>query len=352
MPNPVFPGSPNVWVPNHEASGKLVVDYSRNPKKFALNQYAQIVPVDNVLGLYQQMTIEERGRVMSTNAAEYDWADGADAPDGTDGTESFIWKQYLAKRKAYAFRLGDMTVDQATWDIVAQHADIHAQKAMTVRTQLAYNQLTTSGNYTSGHVSAITGGTITGTTGNWAQSTTARSDIKRSLFYAFEKILDNTLAALEPEDCCLVMGSATAAQISESQEIIDAVKQSRDAWPMIQGNLPNSASMYNIPATLYGFKVVIDKTRKTTTLKNASTVTRGSIFAQSNAFLVARPGGLIANAGGPSFSFLQQFTYKKYDMVVEQKYDDDHKRLNGRVIDCVDMQAVAPQSGFWFQSVA
>ena len=352
MPNPVFPGSPNVYVPNHEASNKLVVDFSRNPKKFALNKYAQIVPVDNVLGLYQQMTIEERGRVMSTNAAEYDWADGADAPSGTDGTESFIWQQYLAKRKAYAFRMGDMTTDQASWDIIAQHADIHAQKAMTVRTQLAYNSLTTSGNYASGHTSAVFGGSITGTSGNWAQSTTSRSDIKRSLMYAFEKILDDTLAAIEPEDCCLVMGSATAAQISLSQEIVDAVKQSRDAWPMLQGNLPNGTSLYNIPSNLYGFNVVIDKTRKTTSLKGASTVSRSQIFAQSNAFLVARPGGLIATAGTPSFSFLQQFTYKKYDMLVETKYDDDHKRTNGRVIDCVDMKAVAPQSGFWFQSVA
>jgi hypothetical protein len=352
MPNPVFPGSPNVYVPNHEASNKLVVDYSRNPKKFALNQYAQIVPVEQVLGLYQQMTIEERGRVMSTNAAEYDWDDAADAPSGTDGTESFIWQQYLAKRKAYAFRLGDMTVDQASWEILAQHADIHAQKAMTVRTQLAYNELTTSGNYTSGHVSAVFGGTISGTAGNWAQSTTARSDIKRSLIAAYEKILDNTLAAIEPDDMYLVMGSATAGQISESQEIIDAVKQSRDAWPMLQGNLPNGTSLYNIPSKLYGFNVVIDKTRKTTTLKGASTVTRTGIFAQSNAFLVARPGGLVAPAGGPAFSFLQQFTYKKYDMLVESKYDDDNKRTNGRVIDCVAMKAVAPSAGFWFQSVA
>lgn len=349
MPNPVYPGSPNVWVPSHEAGNKLVIDYSRNPKKFALNQYVQIQPVDKVMGLYQQMTIEERGRVLSTNAAEYDWADGSDAPSGTDGTESFIWKQFLAKRKAYPFRLGDMTTDQASWDIVAQHADIHAQKAMTVRTQLAYLELTTSGNYSTGHTSAAA--SITGASGNWAQSTTARSDIKRSLIQAFEKMLDDTLAVIEPEDCYLVMGSATAGAISEAQEIIDNVKQSRDAWPMLQGKLPNGTQLYNIPSNLYGFNVVIDKTRKTTSLKGA-TAARSQIFAQSNAFLIARPGGLTGVAGAPSFSFLQQFTYKKYDFVVETKHDDDNKRTNGRVIDCVHMVVPAPGAGFWFSSVA
>lgn len=354
MPNPVFPGGQNTWIPSHEIGNKLVIDYSRNPKKFALNKYIQIQPAEKIKGVYLSMTVEERGRVMSTNAAEYDWDDAADAPSGTDGTESFLFNDFTAKRKMYPFRLGDMAVDQATWDIVAQHADIQAQKAMTVRTQIAYNTLTTSGNYSSGHVSAVFGGTISGTSGNWAQSTTARSDIKRSLFAGFEKMLDDTLGVTEPEDCYLVMGSATAAQISESQEIIDAVKQSRDAWPMLSASLPGGTELYNIPQKLYGFNVVIDKTRKTTSLKNnqGTAPTRTQIYAQSNAFLVARPGGLVGTAGAPSFGFLQQFTYKKYDMLVESKYDDDNKRTNGRVIDCFTTIAVAPGAGFWFQSVA
>ena len=349
MPNPVYPGSANVFVPSHEASNKMVVDFSRNPKKFAINQYAQIVPVNQVLGLYLQMTVEERGRVLSTNAAEYDWADGADAPSGTDSTESFVYKQFLAKRKMYPFRLGDMVVKEASWDIVAQHAAIVAQKAMTVRTQLAYNQLSTSGNYASGQVSAVS--SISGCTGNWAQSTTARSDIKRSLMFAFEKILDATLAALEPEDFVLVMGSATAAQLSLTQEIIDAVKQTTDAWPMIRGDLPNGTALYNIPSKLYGFNVVIDKTRKTTSLKGA-TAARSQIFPQSDAFLIARPGGLVNEAGGPSYSFLQQYQYSEYDMLVETKNDTDNKRTTGRVIDCFDVVCPAPQAGFYFQSVA
>lgn len=357
MPNPVYPGPSNVFVPNHEASGRLVVDYARNPKDFAVNKYSQIVPVDQILGLYQQMTVEERGRLLTTTASEYAWADGADAPLGAEGTESHIWQKFLAIRYAYPFLMGNMTAQQATWDIVSLHAGIHAQKAMTARTQLSYNQLTTSGNYASGHVSAVFGGTITGTSGNWAQSTTARSDIKRSLEWAFETILDDTLAAVKIDDMQLVISSAVAALISQSQEIIDAVKQSRDAWPMLQAALPNGTSLYNIPSKLYGFNVVIEETRKVTSAKlatrAASAVFGGlSSLGSLNAFLIARPGGLMGVANAPSFSFLQNFVYKQFDMVVETKNDDDNKRIMGRVIDCYVPTVVAPAAGYWFQNAA
>lgn len=359
MPSAVYPGPSNVYVPNHEASGRLVVDFARNPKDFAVNQYVQIVPVDQILGLFQQMTIEERGRMLTTTAAEYVFADGADAPLGAEGTESFIWQQFLATRFAYPFLIGNMTAQQATWDIVSQHSGIHAQKAMTVRTQLVYNQLTTSANYSSGHVSAVFGGTISGTSGNWAQSTTARSDIKRSLFFAFEKIMDDTLGAVRIEDMNIVIGSAVAALIAESQELIDYLKGSPDAYAQVRGELPNQMAnrLYGLPASLYGFNLVVDVTRKVTSAKLA-TRAASSVFGglasvgSLNAFMIARPGGLVGVAGAPAFSFIQNFVYKQFDMLVETKNDDDNKRIKGRIIDAFVPKVPAPQAGFWFQNAA
>lgn len=355
MPNAVLPGPSNVYVPNHEASGKLVVDFARNPKKFAINQYVQIIPVDQILGLFQQMTIEERGRVLTTDAAEYAFADGSDAPLGADGTEYFIWQQYLARRYAYGFLMGQMTAQQATWDILAQHAGIHAQKAMTVRTLQVYNQMTTSGNYATGHVSAVFGGTITGTSGTWTQSTTARGDIKRSLEFGSEKILDDTLAGVEPEDFHLVIGTAQAALLTQSQEIVDYIKSSPDAYAQLRGELPNRNKFYGLPEKLYGFDIVVDSTRRVTSQKlqtrAASAIYGGlSSVGSLNAFMIARPGGLVGVANAPSFSFIANFVYKQFDMVVEVKNDDDNKRIKGRVIDCFVPVVVAPQAGFWFQN--
>lgn len=357
MPNPVYPAASNVYVPNHEASGKLVVDFARNPKDFAVNQYTQVVPVDQILGLFQQMTVEERGRVLTSDASEYVFADGADAPLGADGTESFIWQQFLATRYAYPFLMGQMTAQQATWDIIAQHAGIHAQKAMTVRTMLVYNQLTTSGNYSSGHVSAVFGGSISGTSGTWTQSTTARGDIKRSLEYAQEKIYDDTLAGVKPEDFWLVIGSAQAALLTQSQEIVDYIKGSPDAYAQVRGELPSrNAKAYNLPDKLYGVNVVVDITRRVTSAKLAASRAASAVFGaissvgSLNAFLIARPGGMMGVANAPSFSFIQNFVYKQFDMVVETKNDDDNKRIKGRVIDCFVPKVVAPQAGFWFQN--
>lgn len=355
MPNPVYPGPSNVYVPNHEASGKLVVDFARNPKDFAVNQYTKVIPVDQIYGLFQQMTVEERGRVLTSDAAEYVFADGADAPLGAGGTESHIWQNFLATRYAYSFLMGQMTAQQATWDIVAQHAGIHAQKAMTVRTMLAYNALTTSGNYSSGHVSAVFGGTITGTSGTWTQSTTARSDIKRSLEFMSEKILDDTLAGTKLEDLHLVVSSAGAALLSQSQEIIDYIKGSPYAVAQLTNQLPNRNKWYGLPESLYGFPVIVDVTRRVTSAKlatRAASAVFGGISSVGtlNAFLIARPGALVGVAGAPSFSFLENFVYKQFDMVVETKNDDDNKRLKGRVIDAFVMKVVAPQAAAWFQN--
>lgn len=353
-PIAVYPGPSNVFVPNHEASGKLVIDFARNPKDFAINRYVQMVPVDQIIGLFLQMTVEERARVLTTDAAEYMFADGADAPLGAEGTESFLWQQYLALRYCYSFLIGNMTAQQATWDIIAQHAGIHAQKAMTVRTLLAYGQLTTSANYATGQVSAVA--SISGNSGTMTQSTSARGDIKRSLEYAMEKILDATASAVKPQDFKWVMGSAAAALLSQSQEIVDYIKGSPDAYAQLRGELPNRNKYYGLPEQVYGFEVVVDDTRRVSSAKLASTRVSAGIFGalssvgSINSFLIARPGGLVGVAGAPSFSFLQNFVYKLYDMIVETKNDDDNKRMAGRVIDCFNVKAVASQAGFWFQN--
>jgi hypothetical protein len=142
-----YPGGSNTFVPSHEASGKMVVDFSRNAKKFAIAKYAQLVPVKKNVGYYLKMTIDECARVLDASGNNFDWAPGNDAPHGNDGTESFEWKGFQTQRKAYAFNLDYLTVEQASWDILAQHGRIKAQQAMTVRTMLAIAAATTSGNY-------------------------------------------------------------------------------------------------------------------------------------------------------------------------------------------------------------
>jgi len=346
----VFPGSHNTFVPNHEATGKLVVDFSRNPKDFPLNQYAQIVPVEVDIGLYLAMTVEERGRILNDDLSDFVWPDGNDAPSGSDGTESHQFLSYRAERYAYATRLGWKTVKNASWDIVAQHLAIKAQQAMTGRTQKAVKLLTTSGNWDSTHTAAVSA--ISGNTGTWAASTTARQDIKRSLNYAASLILKDTLGGIkmsDPDNLQLVLSPDLASAIAQCQEIVDHIKGSPEAYAQVRGELPGQNSRWGLPDRLYGYKVVIEDTAKVTSKKGATRVA-SYVWGSTVAAMVSRPGGLIGVANAPSFSTVTVFVNKEEEMVAETKQDEDNKVTKGRVIDTFDTKLTAPVSGFLFTS--
>lgn len=343
-----LPSSTNVFIRDHDASNKMVIDFARNIKKFAVNQYAQVVPVKKVAGLYLEMTVEEAGRIQYTDLRNFMWPDGQEAPEGNEGTESFEFKPFSCKRYAYPFVLGDLTIDQASWNILAQHASIKSRQAMTARTQLAITALTTTGNYDASHVLDVVTG-ITGNTGTWAESTTARQDIKRSLTTAAEKILDDTLGAIELDDLILVINSALAADMSECQEIVDHIKGSPDALAQVRGELPGSNTMYGLPDKIYGFPLAIEKTRKVTT-KKGQTTARSQILAKGTPFMVARPGGLVGVADAPNFSTCVIFAQE--EMTVETLRDPPNRRTTGRVVETVAVNIVAPASGVLFQNAA
>jgi hypothetical protein len=343
----VNPSAQSTFIPDHEASGKLVVDFARDPKKFAVNRYAQVVPCKKTMGYYLRMTVEEAGRIINANLDNFVWPDGNAAPEFNNETESHEFLPFLTRRYAFGFNLGSMTVDQASWDVVAQHARIKAQQAMTGRTQKVLNALLTDANHLPSHLMTVSG--ISGNTGNWAQSTTARQDIKRSLQTAMELILDDTLGGVTQEDMILVINSALAAKLTQCQEIVDYIKGSPQALAQVRGELEGSNTMYGLPDTLYGFKLVVEATRKVTTRKGATTV-KTQVLPTANAILMSRPGGLVGIEGAPSFSSVQVFAYT--EMQTEKKDDVDNKRVVARIIENYDVRLVAPAATVLFKAAA
>lgn len=343
----VFPGPVNTFIPDHDASNKLVIDYARNLKKFAVGEYTQVIPVKKMAGYFQKMTVEEAGRILHTDLRNFVWYDGQPAPEGNDGLESFEFDPFRCKRYAYPFLLGDLTVDQASWNVLAQTASVKARQAMTARTQLAVTELTTSGNYAADHVIDVTA--ITGNTGNWVNSTTARQDIKRTIVTASEKILDDTLAGVELDDLVLVINSALAGGLSETQEIVDYIKGSPDALAQVRGELPGRNTMYGLPDKLYGLPLIIEKTRKVTSKKGATTV-RSQIMPTATPFISARPGGLVGVADAPNFSTCVCFALE--EMTVETLRDANNRRSMGRVVENLVYKLVAPASGVLLTNAA
>lgn len=344
----VQPGASNTFIPNHEASGKLVVDFSRNPNKFAASKYCQIVPVDKVAGYYLEMSVEEAGRVLNDDLRDFEWPDNTPAPEGHNGNEFHEWKPFRTRRRHFGFNIGSLSAEQADWNIIAQNGRIKSQQAMTVRTQAIYNVLSDTSLYDAAQNIDVTA--LSGNTGRWDQSTVARQDIQRSLNHAIDLILDNTLASVDPDDFILVIGSRLAAKIRQSQEIVDYIAQSPDALAAIRGEMPNDNKIHGLPSKLYGIPVVVDSTRKVTSIKGASTTSRSEIFPVDEAYLIARPGGLEGVAEAPSFSTLSVMMQE--EMTVEVKHDVDNRRHKGRVVENYDVVMTAPSTAVRFNTVA
>ncbi|MCP4783366.1 MAG: hypothetical protein GY903_01160 [Fuerstiella sp.] len=337
-------GANNAFVPSHASSKRMMVDYSRNIKKFALNQYIQVVPVDEGKGYYLEMDHEEAGRIVN-DGKEFAWPDGAPAPSGNPHQREFEFKIFQTHREAYPYALGDKGLKQASFPLLDATAAANGQKAMTRRTKDVCDMFTTTGNHIAAHVIDVS----TLSTGTWGQSTTQRQTIKKSIRTLQELMLDATLAAIEEEDLILVINSALAKTLSESQEIVDYIKRSPVALAQIKGELNkgNANAMYDLPKQLYGINLVVEKTRKVTS-KRGATRAVSQVLASGTPFMTARPGSLIGQYGAPSFSGGTCFVFE--EMKVETFRDKKNRRTEGRVVDDYAVVATAPAAMGMFQN--
>lgn len=337
-----IPSGSNTYIPSHDATNNMVVDYSRNPDSFALPSYSQYIPVETQVGRYLKMTVEMAGRLVNSDGREMSWGDGNDAPSGAGNRESFEFLAYQTRRFASAFFLGELAVEQASWDVLAQHARIHAQRIMTLRTQLAVTALT-GHSWPAAHTAAVSSiGTA-----KWDASTTERKDIKKSLDYGFEVIHKATLGSVSQDQVQLLIGPELARKIAASQEIVDHIKGSPFAKEEIEKGLGNA--MYGLPSTLYGYPVTVEDAVKVTTRKGATKATE-YILPLATPFLLSRPGELEGVEGAPSFSTLT--TFVKEEMTVESKHDRDNRTHKGRVVDDTTSVVTSDISGFAFTAAS
>ena len=343
---PAYASQYNTWVPALEDSNRLLVDFSRNPRDFGVNKYMQIVPVKKTIGYYLEMTLEERMRLLDNTLRNFAWPDGGDAPLGKHGTEGFEFKQFNAQRYAYPFTLGDLAIEQAAWDISAQHLDIKAQQAMTGRTQLAITTMTTAANYTTAHKKSLA-------TEQWDAATTANLNIKRNIDYGVKQILKATGSVVKRNQLMLVVSPGLAAAMAESQELVDYLKGSPTALAFVRGETSEGAedahALFGLPPVYAGVKIVVEDAVKVTSRKGA-TVVQAFLQDDALAFICARPGGLEGRYGGPSFSTGTLFVYDHDDLSVEVKHDVDNRKVAGRVVDTLASVMTAQISGFLFTS--
>lgn len=342
----VYPGGGNTFVKSHKATGGMVVAFSRNVNRFKLPKYVKYKTVEKDAGYYLRMTAENAARIVGKSTIEFTWPDGADRPRRNAGTEKFAFVDYRTERMDYDFTLGYKSMNQADWNIYEQEAHNHGQQAMTGRTCDVISALQTAGNWDASHTIDVDD--ISGVTGDWATSTSELQNIKKSLNYAKNLVHLHTLGAIAEQDYILVVNPVTAMAIGESQEIVNYVKSSPDAWKMIQGKTEGLNKQWGMPDELYGIPLVVEDAVVVTSVRGAATPTYSYAMSDGYGFLLSRPGGLHSDAPAASqeLSTITLFLYE--EMTVEKRDDPHNRRVEGHVVDDYAAAMTAPVSGFFF----
>lgn len=312
-----YPSSSNTYVPSSEATGSLILGYSRNPSKFPINRYLQKVPVDRQFFYVNNWKSEQAARVTNLNASL--WHDGNDAPSGAFNDEAFEFQLVNCQRRVYPFRVGDLASEQASWNLIAAEAGVVAQQAMTERTILTYNEINSK-------AQTATATSLGG--GKFNAGTPTNPYCKIGLFKAAVTINLSTLGVVQPKDLCLVMNSNTAYNIGTSEEITDQIKY-QAGLRYAESGAPTQDGAFGLPMNLFGFEVIIDDTVKITQAKGA-TASPAYVVPDSEVIMISRVGGLEGVEGNRSFSSVQGFF--KEELTVESYHDINDRLTRGRVV--------------------
>jgi hypothetical protein len=352
MANRALPSAYNTFIPNAKASGNLFVDFSRNINDFAVLKYCQPIPVQNTLGIWYQMGLEERARILDSDLAKYRWADGTARPQPHDVSEYFSENTFRTQRKSYADQVGKMTTEQAVWDEIDRRTRSLAQKAMTARTIAIVKTMTDATQYAATHVSDLSlAGAINGVVGNWAASTSARMTIRRTLNHVKNQITLDTRAAVNSDDLLIVMSPDTAELVSVTQEIVELVKQNPGAIQYLDADGKYPKDTYGLPKRLYNTEVLIEKTVQVTSQRGAITSTASYVLPKGTVIICHKPGSLEGVEGGRSFSTCTIHIYRDDDMKVETDYVAWDRLTNIAVTDNWDVNMTAPVTGYLLQNV-
>ena len=346
---PGFPSSTNTYVPSFDASGRLVIGYSRNPNKFVINKYVQYVESPKTVGYYLKLSPQEAARIVS--GQDYEWPDGQVRPMHADGLEQFNYVQFRTARKDYGFTIGEMAAEQADWAILEQHSQIKAAQAMTGRTVDVLSTLTTTTNWTVAgatdpDLSADHTATATSLAGGqFDLGTSTAPYIKKALDKIAVLINLDTLGVVEPQQLMVIMNPNQARLWAESSEIHEYIKGSPAALDEIRsGTSPNARYGPGLPSTIYGYQIHVENAVKVTSRKGA-TLAKSFAFPDQQVAVVSRIGDIEGVYGSPSFSTLTVFWYK--DELTLERFDDPKNRLvEGHVVQNYVPVITSPLSGY------
>lgn len=351
--NYAYPSWSNPFIPsfNRNGTGRLIVDYARNWKKFLVNRLVTITSIPEPSGHYLRFDQSVLSRVSDPN--ESVWVDGQPFPAGEHHTQKFQFIPYTTVRHARGYFTGYDTKKNAVWDTDAQAERVLGNMMMTERNVEFYNLIQNSDNY-------LTDNTATATAaggGKWSAATTSNNYIQKSIDYAIEKMMLATNGVVNREDFTLLLSPKVAHSVAATQEVRETLIQSVYALPLIQGRKEGQNTNYNLPKTLYGVNVEVDPSIQNRALAAGNgmrdmTPNYRFFAGDDEAVLLCRPGDIM-NTGdfATAYSSVHMFSYFEYEMKMETVDLSWDKRIRHQVSDQREFKIVSPETMFLFTDV-
>lgn len=342
-------GSYGSFIPLFEASGKLHIQFTRNPDSYPLNKYSGMQVVPQPRGNYLYLPPEDATRVR----LDYEWPLNQPRPKNNGGLPQFEVREFSTKRYSTDTALSTHNLEWTNWDLQNTIVGRLARQLAVNRTIKTIEVMTTTANYPSANVT--TSAAILGSGNGVVYSgTTADPRFFKILQRASRTILaatDGTVGRME--DLTVVMSYNTASKLAESREIREYLMQSPFASGMITGDANGLMERGNagLPAKLYKSNIVVEDTFANVGNPDRTSDVSTIRFNDDYLWIGVRSGDLTKeyNSGG-TFDTLTQFVYQ--DMQAGTFIDDYNKLSMFTVEDWFDVKVTAGVTGYIVSALA
>lgn len=341
-----------------KATGQVIA-FARDPKKYKLNKYSQLIKADADLFLYYKIHPDDFVRHVRDQGAV--WIDGQKRPEKTGQRIRHDTVEGQCIRRDYDFQVGWKTLKVADYNVLLANTKAAENEAMIAWTQEALTLVEDSANWASNTADAadLAGGA------QWDQGTPEDPVIKKTLLDLAEQITLNTngiAGDFENEDdvkLILLLAPQAARRMATTPEIHAIYKESQYTDALIKGQAANTNAIWGLPAKLYGYDVVVETAVRVSERAQAdgdaaaltgSPAPRRFIKDFSSAVVLSRPGTLDGEIGAPNYSTLQRY-YNQSELKIQIFDDAKHEYTDGHIVRDGVTKLAAPATGYLIRNI-
>lgn len=340
------------------ATGQVIAN-ARDPKKYKINKYTQLVKTDDEL--FQYYLVHPDDFVRSVRPQSKVWIDGQKRPEISGQRARHRTESGQAIRYDEDFQIGWRTLKKADYNVLLANTKSAENATMLEWTRETIALVEDAANWASNHAQAadMAGG------GAWDAGTPEDPVIKKTLLEIAENICLNTngmVGDFENEEdvgLILLLGVEAARRMATSPEIHAIFKESLFTDKLIRNSAANPNAIFGLPLNLYGYSVIVETAVIVTERAQADgdlasiegdPAPRRFLKDFSSAVVLSRPGKVDGEIGAPNYSTVQRY-YVDSEMKLQIFDDAKHEYTDGHVVRFGTTKLAAPATGFLVENI-